>query len=72
MSDKAGLEMLEIHRANMASASSFEEYRERHVSYIDTLIARMKADIAKKEATIEYCATWRSIDNPASAEPTDE
>lgn len=54
MSDRNSLLLLEAHRENLASAKSFEEYREQHLAYVDCLIQRFKAERAKDEAGIEF------------------
>ena len=54
MADSVTLLMLETHRANMAESKTFEEYRDHHVAYVDTLIEREKAKIAKEEAEAKF------------------
>jgi hypothetical protein len=54
MADSETLLMLEMHRANLAESKTFEEYRDHHVAYVDTLIEREKAKIAKDEATAKF------------------
>lgn len=55
MSNRAvSILMLEQHRENLASAQSFEEFRDRHVSFIGWLIARERADLDELAAAEEF------------------
>lgn len=51
--------VLEVHRANLASAQTFEEYRDHHVAYIDCLIERERARHAAENAERAF------VDRPA-------
>lgn len=70
MSDNGnnGLALLEAHRANLAASKTFEEYRDHHVAYVDCLIERVKADIAKHNATT---ALVYRVATTEQAEPTE-
>ena len=37
--------ILTIHKDNLKKAKTFEEYRDAHVAYIDTLIGRFEAEM---------------------------
>jgi hypothetical protein len=54
--DSNTLLMLETHRANLAEAKSFEEYRNHHVAYCDMLIECEKAKLARDAARTKFSA----------------
>lgn len=73
MSVKTELLMIEAHRANLASAKSFENYRDQHLAYVDSLIEVMRAEVLKGEVEMKFIfrISHPQPDNKAEqAEPT--
>lgn len=49
------IDLLTVHRDNLLATTSFEEYRDAHVAYVDALIDRYKASAAQEpKITLEY------------------
>lgn len=49
MSKQDSIAMLEVHKENLQRTTTFEEYRDAHVAYIDMLISQLQSDILKEE-----------------------
>lgn len=55
--------VLEAHRANLASAETFEQYKEKQLEFIDFLIEDAKAEQAIKDVEVQYLAKVRYFDD---------
>ncbi len=51
------LATLEKHRANLAGGATWEEYRDRHVAYVDWCIERQKLLLAGDHLAREFLAS---------------
>ena len=60
------LKTLEKHRANLASATSWEQYRDRHVAYVDYCIERQKVLLSGEALARDFLA---SDEAPQIADP---
>ena len=54
MTPKQSIAILEIHKDNLTSAKTYEEFREAQCKYIDTLIARYQAEDTEQQALSKY------------------
>jgi hypothetical protein len=75
MSKDNSIEILTIHRNNLASATTLEEYRDAHVAYVDYLIEHYKAQEADKAAADtfvrwEYRAAEPEVEIETKGEPS--
>lgn len=61
--------ILLVHRENLANSKTFEEYRDHHAAYVDMIIARMEADLTKREATTAFAdrVSWQVVADAVEA-----
>lgn len=76
MGDRKTLAVLEKHRDNLAATTTFEEYRDAHVKYVQMLIDSTKGDIARNEAKDKFAEPmWKfttEVRIAADVKPADE
>lgn len=68
--DRKELMILLTHRCNLAESKPFEEYRDHHVAFVDLLIERMKAGMARDAAEIKFI--WKQVEPPKDEAPKHE
>lgn len=50
MSKQESIAILEVHKENPQRTTTFEEYRDAHVAYVNMLIGKLQSDILKEES----------------------
>lgn len=60
MTTERSINILTIHKENLANTKTFEEYRDVHIAYIDMLIDQFKLDMAKDEIVMEWATSTDS------------
>ena len=58
VSKKARIAILEIHRDNLKATTTFEQYRDAHVAYVDMLVKEMKGELDSETAIMAY-VEWK-------------
>ena len=58
LSKETKIEILKIHRDNLKATTTFEQYRDAHIAYVDMLIKEMKGELDSKTAIMAY-AEWK-------------
>lgn len=53
--------VLSLHRDRLAASKTFEEYRDVHVAYVDTLIAEFENDKKQEQIWMDY-VNWKPED----------
>lgn len=57
------INILIIHRENLATAKTFEEYQKAHVAYVDMLIGELMGQKQSADAVLKYAAETNKENN---------